>query len=146
MKIGRRTYLVNMHNYACKNWRFYVKPLVRSTYSYKLQHTVPTAKIKLKSGNPNPTMSCNFPFSGTSNVCPIWHNFRKIRNRNVHDLDLDLQNGSVTNIDMPMERPYAIFDLLTIVIFALSVTICEKFVIEMCMTFTVTFRMAQFKI
>ena len=62
-----------------------------------------------------------FIFVGNSNFCTICHNVRDIRSRNVRDIDLDLdldhdlQNGPMTNINMPIERPYATFDLLEFV-------------------------------
>ena len=56
--------------------------------------------------------------------------------------ELDLEKGPRSNVNMPMEMPYATFYLLlAIAMFALTVTICEKFVIEMCITLTLTFRM-----
>ena len=44
-----------------------------------------------------------------------------------------------------MERPYTTFYLLAIARFTLSVTICEKLAIKMCMTLTLTFRMVKVK-
>ena len=62
----------------------------------------------------------------------------------MHDLDLDIYE-SVSNINMPNEMPHTTFYLLTMAMFALSVTICEKFAIQMCMTLTFAFEMDQYK-
>ena len=67
--------------------------------------------------------------------------FVKICNLNVHDLDL--QNGSMLNINIPIERPYATSYLLAIALFALSVIVCEILTVEMRMTLTLTSRMGQ---
>ena len=45
-----------------------------------------------------------------------------------------------------MERPYATFYLLTVAMFALSVTICEKLASEMCTTLALTFGTRQYLI
>ena len=59
----------------------------------------------------------------------------------MYDHDLELWNGSMSNINTQMERTYATLYLLEIAMFAQSVTIYEKFAIEMYIT--VTFRMSQ---
>ena len=61
----------------------------------------------------------------------------------MHDLDLDLWNGSMSNINMQMERSDATFYLLAIPMFSLSVTVCEILTVEMCMTLTLIFRSSQ---
>ena len=72
-----------------------------------------------------------FLFAYNSNVCPICHPLREVRNQNVHDHNLDLSNGSISNINMPIERPYATFYLLAIAMFALSVTTGEIITFEL---------------
>ena len=61
--------------------------------------------------------------AGISNVCPICRYFRDIHSRNVHDLDLDLWNGLPSNLDILMERPRAISQLITIAM----IGICHHF-------------------
>ena len=61
---------------------------------------------------------CHLVFVGDHNVRHIYHNLREIRNRNVRDLGLDHCNVSISDINMPMERPYATFYLLAKVMFA----------------------------
>ena len=56
---------------------------------------------------------------------------REIRNRNVDDLDIDLYNGSMLNINVPMGRPCTTFYLFTIAMFALSVTVCGIITFEL---------------
>ena len=48
-----------------------------------------------------------------------------------------------SDVNMPTERSCATLYLLALAIFALSVTICEKFAIEMCMTLILIFRFGQ---
>ena len=100
--------------------------------------------MKFKSGNRKP--ACDFIFVGNGNVCPICQYLREIDSGNVHNLDLNLQNGPMSNINIPIERPYSTFYLLAISMFALSVTIYEKFIIKMCMTLTLIIRMSQCQI
>ena len=50
----------------------------------------PFEKAKVKSNYANRKPICNFMFDGNSNAYPTCHNFRDIRSRNVHDLDVDL--------------------------------------------------------
>ena len=57
----------------------------------------------------------------------ICHHLRDIRNRNVHDLNRDLENGERSNVNMPIERAYIGFQYKAIVVFALSLTIYEIF-------------------
>ena len=45
--------------------------------------------------------------------------FRDIRSRNMHDIDLDVYNGSRSDEIMPIEKPYAT------AMFALSVTVSK---------------------
>ena len=80
-------------------------------------------------------------FVGNRNVCPICHHLR--------DIDCGIRTLTVrkrskvkrSNVNVLMERPYLTLYLLAIALFALSVVICEKFAIEMCIT--LTFRMGQ---
>ena len=76
-------------------------------------------------------------------MCPICYHLREIRNRNAHDLDLDLWTGSMSNINMPPGRPDAIFYLLAIAMLALSTTVRMILTVEMCMTLTLTFTIGQ---
>ena len=58
------------------------------------------------------------------NLSPyVCHHFRDIHSRNVFDLHFDLGNGL-----KPIERPYPC--LVPIVMFALSVTVCEIFTVK----------------
>ena len=82
-------------------------------------------KYKYANGNAYAT----FYLLAIGNVCPICHQSREICNRNVHDHDIDLYNGS--NINMSMERLYAIFYLPGIALFALSVSVCEILIVKM---------------
>ena len=52
--------------------------------------TFERAKAKCKYANGKAV--CDLIFVGSSNVCPVCHHLREIRNRNVHDLNLDLYN------------------------------------------------------
>ena len=61
----------------------------------------------------------------------------------MHDLDLDLYNESMSNINVPMERPFAAFYLFAIAMLDLSVIVCAILTVEICMTLTMTFRMCQ---
>ena len=57
----------------------------------------------------------------------------------MHDNDLDLENGPISNVNMPIERQYMtsyLIILMTIVIYTLSLTIYETFVNQIkCYTF-----------
>ena len=61
--------------------------------------------------------------SGITNVCHIDHHIRNIHSRNVHDIDLDIQNGPKLNINIPIESPHATSYVLAIAIFAPSVAV-----------------------
>ena len=41
-----------------------------------------------------------------------------------------------SNVNMPIVRPYATFYVLAIAMFTTSVTVCEIFEVEICMTLT----------
>ena len=82
---------------------------------------------------------CYFVFDGRSNVCIICHHFRYIRHRNRHDLDLDNLNGPRSNLTTLIERPYWTSYFLATARFATSVTVCEIFAVELCMTLTLIF-------
>ena len=73
------------------------------------------------------------------------HHSPEIHNRNVHDLNLDLYIGSMSNINMPMRRRYATFSFLAVAMFALSVSVCDILTVEKCMTLTLIFRMVQYE-
>ena len=60
----------------------------------------------------------DFIVSGNSNAGHICHRFRDIHSGNVHDLDP--LNGSRSNVNMPIERPHAIFYVLALAMFDLS--------------------------
>ena len=62
-------------------------------------------------------------------ICHIGHHFQAICCQNVQDLDYDLENGSRSNVNMPIESPY--------------MTISKIFIVKMCMTFILTYRMGQ---
>ena len=55
----------------------------------------------------------------------VCHHFRDIRSRNVLDLDFDLGNGLKSFAKKTIERSYPC--LVPIAMFALSVTVCEIF-------------------
>ena len=76
-----------------------------------------------------------FIFNGKSSVIQICHNFKHIRNRNVHDLDL--QNGPRSNENILIKSPYATSYLMTITfLFALYITNLEILALEIGMTLT----------
>ena len=60
--------------------------------------------------------------------------------------DFDLANVSMSNINIPIERPYATFYMLAIAMFVLSITVCEILIVEMCMALTLTVRMNQIQL
>ena len=85
----------------------------------------------------------DFPFDGKILVFS-WYNFQDIFCKNMHDLDL--QNGSMSNVNMPIESAYMICYLMAIVIlviFTLFVIIFLLFTVEICMTLTLNFRKGQ---
>ena len=67
--------------------------------------------------------------------------FAGIRCQNVHSLGL--YRGPRLTIIMQIKRPYATSYLVAIVTFVIAVTIFNIFTVEMCITSTLTFRMAQ---
>ena len=46
--------------------------------------------LKMLGANANEKALCDLLFVGNSNVCPICHHLREIRNQNVLDIDLDI--------------------------------------------------------
>ena len=78
----------------------------------------------------------------------ICHRLRDIDRGIAHDCNLEIVEVDKVkiNVSMPMERPNATFYLLTIAMFALSVTSCKESAIEICMTLTLTFSMGQCQI
>ena len=58
----------------------------------------------------------------------VCRHFRDIHSRNVLDLDFDLGNGLKSFVNKPIERPYPC--LFPIAMFALSVTVCEIFIVK----------------
>ena len=75
-------------------------------------------------------------------ICSMTQFYRIFRNRIENYLDLDLYNGLMLNINIPIESQYAtsyVFGNMLV----LYVTICEIFTVEICMTLTMTFRMSQ---
>ena len=71
------------------------------------------ADVKSKSANRKSL--CYFTFDGSSNLNPICHHLKDIRYRIVHDLDLDLQTGSWSNLNIPIDSPCATSYLMAIV-------------------------------
>ena len=61
----------------------------------------------------------------------------------MHDVDLELQNESSSNVHMQIESPYMTSFMMAIVIFFISVTMSKIFIVVMCMTLTLTIRMAK---
>ena len=71
---------------------------------------------------------CDFIVDCNNNVFPISHHFQDIYCKNEYDLDLDLEHGPRSTVNIPIERIYATTSyLLEIVTFALSATIFEIF-------------------
>ena len=56
---------------------------------------------------------------------------------------VDLSNGSRSNVNMPMKRPYATLYSLAIATFTLSDTVCEILMVVLSMTFTLSFIIEQ---
>ena len=63
----------------------------------------------------------------------------------VYNLDLDFQNGSRSNVHMPIKSYYMTCYLIAIVIFSTSVTISKIFIIEKYMTLIVTLEWTKIK-
>ena len=86
-----------------------------------------STKVKSKYGYRKPICDCISVCS--CNVSPyVCHHFRDIRSRNVLDLDFDHGNELKSFVSKPIERPYPC--LFAIVMFALSVTVCEIFTVN----------------
>ena len=64
-------------------------------------------------------------FNGDSNVCHICDHYRDICSRTAHGIDLDIYNGTRSNVNRKMERPYATFFLFALAMFSPSVIVCE---------------------
>ena len=58
----------------------------------------------------------------------------------MQDTDLDLQKEPISNINKPTESQCGTFYFMKIVMFALTITVCEIFATEACTTLTVNFR------
>ena len=115
------------------------------TYSLG-QKWITTLTIKIDQGRMCTCQSKpmhDLPFDGKSNNLPISHHFQDIYCGNVHDLDLDLYNGPRSNVNMLNESPCMTCHLMAIVIFYLFLIISKIFVVEMCMTLTLTLRAGQ---
>ena len=56
-------------------------------------------------------------------ISRIFYRLRDIRNRNMQDIHLYVSNGPMSNVNMPIENPYATFCLLAMVMFAQYVTV-----------------------
>ena len=54
-----------------------------------------------------------------------------------------LHNRPRPNLNILIERPHATSYLIVIVMFGVSISDCEIFTVEMCMTLTLNFRMDQ---
>ena len=84
------------------------------------------AKVKCKNANRKSTH--DFLYDCNSNIGNINHHLRDVRNKNVHDLDLDFRNGPRSNANISIEsRPDLTTYLMTIVLFLLSLVIYETF-------------------
>ena len=59
----------------------------------------------------------------------------------MRDLELNLDNGQRSNVNMSIERQYRHFYLMEMVLFAVYVTVYEIYAVEVCMI--LTFRMGQ---
>ena len=80
--------------------------------------------------------------SHISNLYHICHRVQDINCRSVHDLDLDLEWAKV-KCKYVNRKPIYDLHVMAIVIFTLSVTIFKIFIVGMCVTLTLTFRMGQ---
>ena len=56
------------------------------------------------------------------------------------DIVRDLENGSRTNVNMPLERPCASFCFLAMAMLAVSVAVCDIITVKMFMTLILTFK------
>ena len=101
-----------------------------------------TLTFKIECTHANRSLHITCYFDGHSMFLPIFHHFQDIQCGNVHDPDLDLQNGPGSNINIPNESQYmTCYILMAVVIFFVSLTIFKIFIVEMCMT--LTFKMGQ---
>ena len=87
----------------------------------------------------NGKAACYFLFIGNINVCLIFQRLRDIDNKNMHDIDLDLQNGP-RSIAMESMCLYNCWQQLYVPYLS---TICEILTVKICMTLTLTFRMGE---
>ena len=76
-------------------------------------------------------------------VCHICHRCLDIHSRKMHNIDLDFYIRPLSCLHMSNERQSMTFYFKTILIFALSVTVCEIFAVEICINFILTFRMGK---
>ena len=70
--------------------------------------------------------------------CLTLPHFQNICSRHMHDLDLDLQNASRSNVNMTIECQYMTSCLSALVMFFVSVAIFKIFTVEICMALTLT--------
>ena len=61
----------------------------------------------------------------------------------MHGVDIELQNGIRSDINIPIESQSGTFYLMTMVMFALTITVNDIFTTEICMTLIVTFKIRQ---
>ena len=62
--------------------------------------------------------------------------FSRYSSSKMHDIDLDFQNWSTSNVNMPIESPYMLLYFMEIVIVAVSFTISKIFAFRICLTLT----------
>ena len=86
---------------------------------------------------------CDFIFYGNSNVFPICDQFKDIRNLNVPDIYLDLQNGPRVNLNMLIESSYATLYLIAIQIYWPYLLPFVRYSVEKCRILNLPFRICQ---
>ena len=73
------------------------------------------AKVRCKYANRNAT--CHFLWVGNCSVRSVCYRMRHILRRTVHDLALDLWNGPMENVNMPIEKPFYLLAIVMSVLF-----------------------------
>ena len=97
--------------------------------------------VKTKSKYINGKPICDFIFDGDCNV-NAFTVFDIFTVEMCTTLHWSLE-GPRSNVDKPSKRSYAIFSLLAVVMFVISVTVYKIFIFEMCTTLTLTFIMGE---
>ena len=98
------------------------------------------AKVKCKYANSK--AMCEFLFAGNINVCPICHHFRHSQSKCAWFRQW-LSEWTKVKCKYSHEKNVCDFLMLAIAKLAVSVTVCEIFSVDMCMTLTLTLRIEQ---